>query len=564
MTTDRGSRSRRLAAIAVALAATLPSAAAAAGVAPAPRDVVATAASAAALPAGAHFESELSPGLRMYRLAVPAGISAAAYAQQLAQAPDVFAAQPNTVLRGAGLASVCSEAPTETSLFLPGALKALEKAVVTDPIAILDTGVSDAAPELGVRVRPGYNASAGTEDTSDLDGHGTEVAAAAAGDAASGRVGGVSPKSPILPITIFNSAGDTTVDWVVKGISEAAKRGAGVINLSSSAFVSDAKSGEVQVFQQAIDAAFNRGVITVGAIGNENRGDPVMPGSLPHVITVGSASLGGTRDAFSNFGPWLDLVAPGANLVLPAPPEVCLSGYGEASGTSFAAPAVSGGIALIRAAQPKLGISQVFDLVRRLSSTPFVVGDIGRDDNTGFGLLDVSAGTSATATANEPRELDDDVFWLKQDPKTHPTYLRSGRSTRVTGAVSAGKDPQDVVPVRLKRGETLTATASSKTDNVLMEVSAWSPSTGSFDIGKGATRGFLTDSGGLSPNPRTVFQAKRTGTYYIAVAAPDLASAGDTQVSNITLAPRMPYSLTLTKTKATAIKGTTKKKKKKK
>ena len=549
-------------AAASAVAAVAAVAASPAGAATGPREVVATAASADAFPAGAHFETELAPGLRMYRLRVPAGLSADAYASRLEQHPRVFAAEPNAVLRATGLFSTCSETPSTQDLTLPAAVKSLGNPIATDPIAILDTGVDINVPELSLRVRPGYNTAAGSDDTADNDGHGTEVAAAAAGNAADGLIGGVSPKSTIIPITIINSAGSTTVDWVVKGISEAAKRGATVINISSSAFVKDTKDAEQRVFAQAIAAAFNRGVITVGAVGNENSGDPVIPGSLPHVLTVGSASLGGTRDSFSNYGPWLDLVAPGAGLTLPAPPGVCLSGYGSADGTSFSAPAVAGGVALIRAAHPSITTSQAFDLVRRLSSTPFAVGDAGRDDNTGFGMLDVTAGSTATATANESREIDDDVYWLKQEPRTHPTYLKSGRKVTVSGALAPGKDPQDVVPISLKKGETVTATAKTKTTNGLIEVTGWSPSTGSFDIGRGTTHGFLNDSGGFSPNPRTTFKAKKTGTYYVAVATPDLAAATDEQVSKVTIAPRLAYTLTVTKAKAAPAKKSTKKKKK--
>ncbi len=547
---------------AASVAATVAAVAAApAGATGGPREVVATAASAAALPAGARFEAQLDAGLRMYKLRVPGGLTAHAYAARLEQAPGVFAAQPNDVLHSTGLFSTCSEVPATQDLTLPAAVKALDNPVATDPIAILDTGVDINVPELSLRVRSGFNTAANNDETSDNDGHGTEVAAAAAGNAADGLVGGVSPKSQIIPITIYNSAGSTTVDWVVKGIAEAANRGAGVINISSSAFVQDTKDAEQRVLAQAIAAAFNRGVITVGAIGNENRGDAVIPGALAHVLTVGSASIGGTKDSFANFGPWLDLVAPGSGLTLPAPPGVCLSGYGSADGTSFSAPAVAGGVALIRAAHPSITTSQAFDLARRLSSTPFAVGDTGRDDTTGFGMLDVAAGSAATATASEPREIDDDVFWLKRDPKTHPTYLRSGRRVTVTGALAPGKDPQDVVPISLKKGETVTATARTRTTNAIIEVTGWSPSTGSFDIGRGSAHGFLNDSGGFSPNPRTTFRAKKTGTFYIAVAAPDLAASNDQQVSKVLIAPRLAYTLAISKTKAAPVKKRTTKKK---
>jgi hypothetical protein len=131
----------------------------------------------------------------------------------------------------------------------------------------------------------------------------------------------------------------------------------------------------------------------------------------------------------------------------------------------------------------------------------------------------------------------------------------------LSGALAPGKDPQDVVPISLKKGETVTAIARTKTTNGLVEVTGWSPSTGSFDIGRGTTHGFLNDSGGFSTNPRTVFKATKTGTFYVAIGAPDLAASTDTGVSKVVIAPRLSYTLTISKAKAAPAKKKSKKKK---
>ncbi len=138
----------------------------------------------------------------------------------------------------------------------------------------------------------------------------------------------------------------------MRGIQEAVTRGAGVINLSSSNPAADVDPKDAAVLQQAITAAFAQGTITVVAAGNEGKIDASVPGNLSRVLTVGSASSDGTRDAFSNFGPWIDLVSPGASMILPAPLDVCTTGYGVASGTSFSAPAVAGAAALDLGAAP--------------------------------------------------------------------------------------------------------------------------------------------------------------------------------------------------------------------
>ncbi len=444
--------------------------------------VLASAATRASLPGQPSFITELAPGLRVYALATPPGMSAADYADELARRPGVLATQVDRRMKGTGLAQACADTPDANqsqSLVSAVAAAAIVAPPTTKPIAILDTGVDPNTAELRGRVLPGYNAATGSNDTSDVDSHGTEVASVAA--ARAGRFQGVSPTSPILPISIYNRSSETTVSWVVRGIEEAARRGAGVINLSSSNPAADVDPKDAAVLDQAITAAFAKGTITVVSAGNEGKINPAVPGNLTRVLTVGSATADGTRDAFSNFGPWIDLVSPGANMILPAPLDVCTTGYGVASGTSFSAPAVAGAAALIWSQRPKLNAQGIYDVMRMGA-----VKDIyqnGRDDDSGFGLLDVATGISSGAPPRQTHEVDDDVFWLKQNPRLHPTYLRKTRNVKLKSAVEVGKDPQDVYPVRVKRGQTLTASAEAKGGDLAMGI--WRPTTGSFDIGAG-------------------------------------------------------------------------------
>ncbi len=521
--------------------------------------VLATAASRAALPGDPALVTQLAPGLRVYALPTPVGTSAAAYAGRLAARPGVFATQVDRRMKASGLAQACADVPDANQA--QNLVNAVDAAAIvppptTKPIAILDTGVDPNTAELRGRVLPGFNAATGSSDTSDIDSHGTEVAAVAA--ASGGRFQGTSRTSPILPISIYNRSSETTAAWVVRGIQEAATRGAGVINLSSSNPAADVDPKDAAVLQQAITAAFARGTITVVSAGNEGKIDPAVPGDLTRVLTVGSATADGTRDAFSNFGPWVDLVSPGANMILPAPLDVCTSGYGVANGTSFSAPAVAGAAALIWSQRPKLNAQGIYDVMRMGA-----VKDIyqnGRDDDSGFGLLDVAAGISSAAPIKQTHEVDDDVFWLKQDPKKHPTYLKKTRNVKLKSAVEVGKDPQDVYPVYLKRGQTLTASAAAKGGDLGMGI--WRPTTGSFDIGAGRTTYLIDDAGGLSPSPQVSARITKTGTYYVSVEAPDLPDPKDDLTAANKVDPQTTYTLTLhtTKIATTKKKKTTKKK----
>jgi len=523
--------------------------------------VLATAESATALPGEPSFVSQLAPGLRVYALDTPVGMRARAYADRLSKLHGVFATQvDHRVERTAGLAQACADVPDANNsqrLVTAVAAAAVVAPETTKPVAILDTGVDPNVPELRGRVLPGFNAATGSSDTSDIDAHGTQVASVAA--ARAGRFQGVSPTSPILPIEIYNRSSETTAAWVVKGIEEAAARGAGVINLSSSNPSVDVAEADADVLQQAITAAFAKGTITVVAAGNEGKGDPTVPGKLTRVLDVGSASADGTRDAFSNFGPWIDVVSPGANMILPSPLGVCTSGYGVAQGTSFSAPAVAGAAALVWASRPELNAQQIYDVMRTGAVKDLYQS--GHDDDSGFGMLDVATGLSSATPIKQTTELDDDVFWVKQDPKKHPTYLRKTRSAKIKSAVSVGKDPQDVFPVRVKRGQTLTVTGEAKGGVVTTGI--WRPATGSFDIGKGRTTYLIDDSEGVTNSPRTSIRATRTGTYYVSVSAPDLPDPKDEMTAGQRVDPQTTYTLTLRATAVSKKKAKKKSKKKK-
>jgi len=514
-----------------------------------PAFVLATARSAGDLPRGAAWLTSLAPGLQVYRLRVPAGRDARAYARQLQDTGGAFAAQPDMKLRRTGIAGSCAAKPDpNTALALPAEVNAATLSTPsTDPIAVLDTGVDPATPELAGRVLPGVNATDGSANTADDDGHGTEVASVAA--AAAGRFAGISPTSPIFPVRIYTPSSETTAAWVVKGIAAAANAGAAVINFSSSNPLTDVAPADASVAQQAISAAFDKGTLTVVSAGNEGKNVATVPGSFWRVLDVGSASADGTRDPFSNFGPWLDLMSPGANLTVPIPPVVCPSGFGVANGTSFSAPAVAGGVALIKALRPKLSAQQLYDVVRLAAVKDLY--STGRDDDSGFGLLNVAAGVNSPAPIAQPTEVDDDVYWLRQDPKKHPTYLKRTRSFQLKSAVESGKDPQDVFPVYIRSGQTLTVGATSGTAG-LLSLGVWSPKTGPFDIGKGRATYLLADSAGVTSNPLVSYRARRSGTYFVSVEAPDIPDPSDPSASGTPLEAQTKYTLKLRETKASS------------
>jgi subtilisin family serine protease len=129
-----------------------------------------------------------------------------------------------------------------------------------------------------------------------------------------------------------------------------------------------------------------RGCVMVAAMGNSGLHERYYPAALDPVIAVGSVNRAGAPSRFSTYGPHVDIVAPGERILTVAP-----DGYRASSGTSFAAPFVSGAAALVLAHARRRGHDIPAEAVRRVlleSVTP--LGE-GFDVRTGHGLLNVAA-----------------------------------------------------------------------------------------------------------------------------------------------------------------------------
>ena len=376
-----------------------------------------------------------------------------------------------------------------------------DQANVTAPvkaIAVLDSGVAQ-VPELGGRLRPGYNVATGDQNTGDIDGHGTAVASIAA--AAAGGVRGVAPTSQIIPIKIFDDRGNSTPEDFVAGIERAVAANAAVINVSASVATSDVDVASAREVQFAIDAAVSLGIPVIAATGNEGASSLGAPAAYPHVIAVGATDESGAPAPFSNLGSGLDLVAPGANIVTAAPSALCSSGYGKVTGTSFAAPAVAGAAALLLAKHPDLDVDQITDMLRlrgvRSPAPPW-------SSSTGFGMLDVAAALDAPVPSADAPEVNDDIGWAKQQP---PALVAPKRSKTVFARISPHTDPSDVYRVKLLKGDQL-------------KVRLQQPSGTRLKLAFGAKK--------LVAKPGTSFtqKVKKSGTYFVGLTIRQSPPAG--------------------------------------
>lgn len=261
-------------------------------------------------------------------------------------------------------------------------------------VAVVDTGVASAHPDLLGRVLPGHEfLGGGTIDRdvpamTDNCGHGTHVAGTIAANPNNNiGVAGVAPAVKILPVRVLNCGGWSSD--VAKGITWAANHGARVINLSVGGPGPDA------ALAQAIKYARSKGAVVVAAAGN-NHGDCTTgknatsyPGATTGAIGVGAIDSSYRHACFSNTGTYVDLAAPGVGIVSTYPPNL----YASMDGTSMATPHVSAAAALVLARRPSCTPDRV-ELRLKSTANTTLLGVIGITKSFGAGLIDPAKAVS--------------------------------------------------------------------------------------------------------------------------------------------------------------------------
>jgi hypothetical protein len=181
-------------------------------------------------------------------------------------------------------------------------------------------------------------------------GHGTMVA---------GLIHLVAPTAKIMPVKVFTGTGASTLSNIVSGIYWAVDHGADVINMS---FDSTQSSSDLQ---NAIGYANSKGVVCVAAVGNDGKQTMVYPAGYSSVMGVASTNDQEIRSSFSNYGSSLVAVAaPGEGMVTLYPGN----NYAEGWGTSFSAPLVAGGAALLVQIQRNINEGQAAQAISQANS----------------------------------------------------------------------------------------------------------------------------------------------------------------------------------------------------
>jgi subtilisin family serine protease len=255
-------------------------------------------------------------------------------------------------------------------------------------VAVLDSGIDPLHPILSSSITPGgWNYVDDNGDLRDIgDGldsnnNGTADEMVGHGTLVAGLVLRVAPDAMILPIKVLDSDGLTTTFTLVKGIYHAVSSGAQVVNISMGSTI------DTQVLTDALAAAQLAGVLIIASAGNEDTSSPVrFPAGAASstVLAVAATHNNDERALFSNFGEHISLCAPGVMLTSTIPG----GGFGRASGTSFAAPLVAGGAALVieRTSNDDPAAAA---LALRLAARPISVHNSGYEELLGTGRLDL-------------------------------------------------------------------------------------------------------------------------------------------------------------------------------
>ena len=304
-------------------------------------------------------------------------------------------------------------------------------------VAVLDDGSFEQHPDFNGKIAGSFDAGApglpgpfGAAQVpvvpAGTDGHGTHVAGTIVGRGtqSGGQYVGVAPGALFANVKVFSTANSTSSTIVLDGLdwtlSNAERLNIRIASMSLGGSASDGRDA----LSRAVNKAVEEGMVVVAAAGNAGP-DPMTigsPGAADQAITVGSVDKRKQIAPYSSRGPTKDgrlkpeVMAPGSAITSTVPPSTTsvrgiLGGpsaqklyYGQLSGTSMAAPHVSGVVALMLEVNPALTPLEVKQI---LVATAQDLGPPGQDNETGYGFVNAIA---ATQVANDPQLLSSPQF----------------------------------------------------------------------------------------------------------------------------------------------------------
>ena len=424
---------------------------------------------------------------QIYRLELAPGSSLEAVMAELQKRPDVAFVEPDYVAHQIaipndplfaqqwGLAKI--NAPAAWNVQTGGAV-----------VAIIDAGIDVDHPDLVGRLWTnagetagdgvdndsntyvddihGWNFFGNNADLSDSTGHGTQVAGlvAATGNNGTG-IAGVCWDCELMVLKVIQPGGIANYSDIAKAITYAVNKGAKVINLSLGGY------NDSVTLRTAVAEAEERGVVVIGGAGNDDDDRPFYPAAYETVLAVAGTDAGDVRVNSSNYGDWVDLSAPGSEVLT----TFDGGGYGDSVGTSLAAPFASGAAALLRGAHGTWTAAQV--RAQLLHTAALIdAANPGYEGLLGRGRLDAGAALNTTPQVDlaveaitvggqeggqpEPGTTVDVHITLRNDWKpvralqgtlsSNDSYVTINQNSTTFAAIETGAAMQSNTPLRIK------------------------------------------------------------------------------------------------------------------
>ncbi|MEW5755374.1 MAG: S8 family serine peptidase [Pseudomonadota bacterium] len=294
-------------------------------------------------------------------------------------------------------------------------------------VAVLDTGIDATHPELVDNLRGGIRFLSSDPDTSSQDffddswnSHGTHVAGIIAAAANGAEIIGVAPNASIYAVKVLDSGGAGYLSDLIAGLEWAIDNQMDIVNFSIGL------REDYQALADACTRAYEAGILLIAAAGNTGSysfGEILYPARYESVMAIGATNQDDTLNFMSAYGPDVELVAPGDSIY-----SSTVGGYNLLTGTSQASPHVAGVAALILSAGlddlNSDGTIDNRDLRLRLLATALDLGDAGKDETYGYGLVSAQAALQGNSggTGDCGNEDDHDKCACRKDDDKHEKH----------------------------------------------------------------------------------------------------------------------------------------------
>ena len=266
-------------------------------------------------------------------------------------------------------------------------------------VGIIDTGIDTDHPELAGRIRDGINTVNGG-DIEDENGHGTHIAGIIAAEKNGIGVVGVAPKADLYIAKAFSGDGTSNFPSIEKAINWMIDKKVNIVNMSFSSTAGG------KVYTELIRRLHHSGISVICAAGNEGeQGDNTIgyPAKFPETVAVSAVDINKHIASFSSKGTSAEICAAGIDIYS----TYLNGGYAVLSGTSMAAPIITGAVALLQGkGRLRYGRWLSPEEVRLLLNiyTENISGCTGRDNSSGYGLFSFGRfGGSEYISATTPK-----------------------------------------------------------------------------------------------------------------------------------------------------------------